>query len=124
MVGFTDGAVTALAAGYHGPPELTPVRALVSWTFDPWAFGIVVVLAAAYLTGVRRLRLAGQPWPRARSISFLGLGLGAMVIATMWWTGAYSGVLFYARAAQTILLLLVTPMFLALGRPLSLAIDT
>ncbi|MGH3155827.1 MAG: cytochrome c oxidase assembly protein, partial [Streptosporangiaceae bacterium] len=126
MVGFADGSVTgtvaALAGGYHGPPELTLTRALVSWTFDPWAFGIVVVLAAAYLTGVRRLRRAGQAWPRARSISFLGLGLGAMVIATMWWTGAYSGVLFYARAAQTILLLLMTPMFLSLGRPLTLAI--
>jgi cytochrome c oxidase assembly factor CtaG len=96
--------------------------AIWSWTFDPWAFGIVVVLGVGYLAGVRRLRRAGQAWPRARSISFLVLGLGALVLATMWWTGAYAGVLFYARAAQTILLLLVTPMFMALGRPLSLAI--
>jgi len=36
--------------------------------------------------------------------------------------GAYQGVLFYARAAQTILLLLAAPLFLALGRPLTLAI--
>jgi cytochrome c oxidase assembly factor CtaG len=112
------------AAAYHGPGELTLVRAVTSWTFDPWAFAIVVVLAAGYLAGVRKLRRAGRPWPLARSVAFLGLGLGALVIATMWWTGVYSGVLFYARAAQTILLLLVTPMFLALGRPLSLAIDT
>jgi cytochrome c oxidase assembly factor CtaG len=40
----------------------------------------------------------------------------------MSWTGAYAGVLFYARAAQTILLLLLAPLFLALGRPLTLAI--
>jgi cytochrome c oxidase assembly factor CtaG len=122
MVSVTGAAAVALAGGYHGPPELTFPRAVWSWTFDPWAFGIVVVLAAGYLAGVRRLRRAGQAWPLARSISFLVLGLGAMVIATMWWTGAYSGVLFYARAAQTILLLLLTPMFLSLGRPLSLAI--
>jgi cytochrome c oxidase assembly factor CtaG len=122
MVSMPGVAAVALAAGYHGPPDLTVPRAIWSWTFDPWAFGIVVVLAAGYLAGLRRLRRAGKDWPRARSISFLVLGLGALVIATMWWTGRYAGVLFYARAAQTILLLLVTPMFLALGRPLSLAI--
>jgi cytochrome c oxidase assembly factor CtaG len=119
-----EGAVGALAAGggYHGPAELTLLRAVTSWTFDPWAFVIIVLLAGAYLAGVRKLHRAGQPWPRARSISFLGLGLGTVFLATMWWTGVYAGVLFYARAAQTILLLLLAPMFLALGRPLSLAI--
>lgn len=122
VAGETGRAATALAAGYHGLPELTVTRALLSWTFDPWAFGIAVVLAAGYLAGLRRLRQAGQPWPHARSVAFLGLGLGALILSTMWWTGAYSGVLFYARAAQTILLLLVTPMFLSLGRPLTLAI--
>jgi cytochrome c oxidase assembly factor CtaG len=121
-VGVTDGAATALAAGYHGLPELTVTRVLLSWTFDPWAFGIALVLAAGYLAGLRRLRQAGQPWPLARSVAFLGLGLGALVLSTMWWTGAYAGTLFFARAAQTILLLLVTPMFLSLGRPLTLAI--
>ena len=114
--------VIALAAGYHGPPQLTLPRAIVSWTFDPWSFGIVAVLGVGYLVAVRQVRRSGQPWPVARSVAFLGIGLGALVIATMWWTGAYSGVLFYARAAQTILLLLLTPLFLALGRPLTLAI--
>ena len=37
--------------------------------------------------------------------------------------GAYAGVLFYMRAFQTILLLLLAPLFLALGRPLTLAIS-
>jgi cytochrome c oxidase assembly factor CtaG len=40
----------------------------------------------------------------------------------MSFVGAYRPVLFYARAAQTVLLLLVVPLFLALGRPVSLAI--
>jgi cytochrome c oxidase assembly factor CtaG len=44
------------------------------------------------------------------------------VIAAMSFAGAYASVLFYARAVQTILLLLAAPLFLALGRPLSLAI--
>jgi cytochrome c oxidase assembly factor CtaG len=36
--------------------------------------------------------------------------------------GVYQSVLFYARAVQTVLLVLVVPLFLALGRPISLVI--
>jgi cytochrome c oxidase assembly factor CtaG len=43
------------------------------------------------------------------------------VIATMSWVGVYQAVLFYARAVQTVLLVLVVPLFLALGRPITLA---
>jgi cytochrome c oxidase assembly factor CtaG len=50
------------------------------------------------------------------------LGLGFLVIATMSWVGAYQPFLMYARAVQTVLLVLVVPLFLALGRPVSLAI--
>jgi cytochrome c oxidase assembly factor CtaG len=95
---------------------------LTQWTLDPPALAIVVLFGACYIAGVRRVRGQGQRWPRARVVLFIGLGLGALVIATMSWIGVYENVLFYARAAQTILLLLVVPMFLALGRPLSLAI--
>ncbi|HTX27592.1 MAG TPA: cytochrome c oxidase assembly protein [Streptosporangiaceae bacterium] len=113
---------TVLASGYHGPPELTPVRALTEWTFDPWMLALIVILGAAYLAGVRRVRRRDVPWPVARRIWFLGLGLGFLVIATMSWVGAYQAVLFYARAVQTVLLVLVVPLFLALGRPITLAI--
>ena len=54
-------------------------------------------------------------------MNFVGLGLGIVVIATMSSFGTYFGVLFYMRAFQTILLLLLAPLFLALGRPLTLA---
>jgi cytochrome c oxidase assembly factor CtaG len=36
----------------------------------------------------------------------------------------YSGVLFYVRAVQTILLLLLIPLFFAMGRPLTLLIES
>jgi len=60
-------------------------------------------------------------WPVARRIWFCGLGLGFLVIATMSWVGVYQPVLFYVRAVQTVLLVLVVPLFLALGRPVTLA---
>jgi cytochrome c oxidase assembly factor CtaG len=111
----------ALAATYHGPPELTPLRALTQWTLDPWALAFVLLLGGLYLAGARRARAAGG-WPAGRVIAFCGPGLGFAVLATMSFVGVYQGVLFYLRAAQTVLLLLVVPLFLALGRPFSLAI--
>jgi cytochrome c oxidase assembly factor CtaG len=104
--------------GYVGPPALTVTRAFTEWTLDPWMLALVVILGGGYLAGARR-----QPdWPVARRIWFLGLGLGFVVIATMSWVGVYQPVLFYARAVQTVLLVLVVPLFLALGRPITLAI--
>jgi len=109
---------TALASGYHGPPELTVTRALTEWALDPWMLALILILGAAYLAGALRVRPA---WPVARRIWFLGFGLGFLVIATMSWVGVYQPVLFYVRAVQTVLLVLVVPLFLALGRPVTLA---
>src|ERR1017187_8700541 len=114
---LASGGLT-LASGYHGPPALTLTRAFTEWTFDPWMAALVVSLGGASLAGVR----GRQDWPLARRIWFLGLGLGFLVIATMSWVGAYQPVLMYARAVQTVLLVLLVPLFLALGRPISLAI--
>jgi len=115
------GMVHLLASGYHGPPQLTPPRAFTEWSLDPWALALVLVLGGLYQAGVGRARAAGG-WPAGRVIAFCGVGLGFLVIATMSSLGVYFGVLFYARATQTVLLLLVVPLFLALGRPISLAV--
>jgi cytochrome c oxidase assembly factor CtaG len=109
-------------ASYHGPPELTVSRALTEWVLDPWALAVILMLGVAYVVGVRRVRAGGQLWPAARVIAFCGLGLGFAVVATMSFLAVYTPVLFYARAAQTVLMLLVVPLFLALGRPIGLAI--
>ena len=111
------------SSGYHGPPAPTLSRAFTEWTLDPWMLALVLILGASYLAGVRRVRRTGD-WSVARPIWFCGLGLGFLVIATMSWVGVYQSVLFYARAIQTVLLVLVVPLFLALGRPLTLAITT
>jgi len=116
-------AYDGLAAAYHGPPELTFSRALSSWTLDPWTLAGVVILGGGYLAGVRRLRRGGGVWPGGRTFAFCGLGLGFAVLATMSFVGVYESVLFYVRSVQTILFLLVIPLFLALGRPLSLFIE-
>ncbi len=117
------GTVLAFKAldGYHGPPALTPARALTEWTLDPWMLALAVILGGGYLAAAHKARRTGD-WPLARRIWFCGLGLGFLVIATMSWVGVYQPVLFYARAVQTVLLVLLVPLFLALGRPITLAI--
>jgi cytochrome c oxidase assembly factor CtaG len=113
--------------GYTGPPALTLARAFTQWTADVPVIVLVIVLGAAYLAGVRRVRRGasqdhsgGRAWPTGRAVAFCGLGLGFLVYATMSWVGVYQGVLFYARATQTVLLVLVVPLFLAMGRPVTL----
>jgi cytochrome c oxidase assembly factor CtaG len=113
----------ALTPGYHGPPKLTFIHAFNEWTLDPWALAFVLLLGGLYLAGVRRVWRSGRPWPAGRVIAFCGLGLGFCVIATMSWVRVYSNYLFYVRSVQTILMLLLVPLFLAMGRPLTLVIQ-
>jgi cytochrome c oxidase assembly factor CtaG len=115
-------AGTLTAGAYTGPPELTVSQAFTSWTLDLPVLVVVLVAVGLYLAGVWRVRKAGQPWPAARTVAFLAGGTGALVVATMSFLGVYQGVLFWSRAVQNVLLLLVAPLFLTLGRPLSLLI--
>jgi cytochrome c oxidase assembly factor CtaG len=111
------------AGGYQGPPELTVARAFTSWTLDLPAFIVLLAAAVLYLAGMWRARRSGG-WPAGRAVLFLGCGLGLAALAIMGFPGVYYGVLFYARAVQTILLLMAVPLFLALGRPLTLLAAT
>ena len=112
--------MAVLASGYVGPPELTLRSAVTQWTADLPVIVFVVVLGACYLAAAAKVRRAGGPWGTGRGVAFCGLGLGLLVIATMSWIGVYQDVLFYARATQTVLLVLVVPLFLAMGKPLTL----
>jgi cytochrome c oxidase assembly factor CtaG len=107
---------------YTGPPALTAGNAIASWTLDLPVLIAVLVAAGLYLAGVRRVRRAGQSWPAVRAVSFGAGGTGSLVFATMSFLGVYQHVLFWPRAVQNVILLLVAPLFLALGRPLSLLI--
>jgi cytochrome c oxidase assembly factor CtaG len=110
----------SLAAGYAGPAKLTLPRAFTEWRLDVPMLVLIVAAAAWYLLSARRVRRAGGQWPAGRGVAFVGLGLGFWAIAVLAWPGAYQGVLFYARATQTVLLTLVAPLFLAMGKPLTL----
>src|SRR6201996_8007007 len=111
-----------LAAAYSGPPKLTLDRAFTEWRGDVPMLVLIVLLAVWSLASVRKVKAGGGQWRGGRTFAFIVLGLGFWAIATMAWPGAYENVLFYARATQTVLLVLMSPLFLAMGKPLTLFI--
>jgi len=102
------------------PEPLTLVTAVTAWTADPVSLLVVLVVGGWYWRAVRRV----DGWPRARVIAFYGAGLGTYAIATLSSIGVYADTLFFMRAAQIILLLMVVPLGLALGAPFTLLRDT
>ena len=105
------------------PPALTWDRLATAWTPHIAALVLVAGLALAYGLGVRRLHRQGTIWPRAR-LWWFAAGLLSILLVTISVVGVYAGTLFWARAVQNIVLLMITPMFLASGAPLTLLRDT
>ena len=85
---------------------------------------LVLVPAAAYVVGVRRLHARGDRWPVGRTIAFLGGGLGTIAVATLSGLAAYDTSLFAVHMVQHMLLSMVATVFLALGAPVTLALRT
>jgi cytochrome c oxidase assembly factor CtaG len=106
------------------PPPLTPTRLLTEWTWN-WSMALgIAITAALYIAGLVVLRRRGDRWPVQRSISFLLGGLGSIGLATMSALGTYDTVLFSIHIVQHMILMMVAPVFLALGAPVTLALRT
>jgi cytochrome c oxidase assembly factor CtaG len=101
------------------PPPLTWAGVFTTWTLDLPALLFVLALGAGYLHAARRV----PDWPQARTVAFL-TGLGTVLLLTCSFLGAYDDVLFWVRALQTVVLLMITPLLLALGAPLTLVLAT
>ncbi len=102
------------------PPPLTWLRMLTEWKFDP-LFAIPAALGLGlYLWGVWRLRANGDRWPAVRTWSWCVGGIGTAVVAGMSALGAYDTVLFSVHMVQHMMLTMITPVFLAIGAPITL----
>jgi putative membrane protein len=91
------------------------------WSLDV-TFPFVVVAAALYVIGVRRLHARGRSWPANRTVAFLS-GLAVVLVATDSGIAAYDTVLFSLHVVQHILLGMVAPLLLVLGAPITLALQ-
>lgn len=106
------------------PPELTWQTLLTGWTFAWLPALITVVAGTAYVLGVRRLHVRGDRWSPWRTLSFVGLGLGSLVIATQSGLATYDTTLLWVHMVQHMILAMFVPVFLALGAPITLALRT
>jgi cytochrome c oxidase assembly factor CtaG len=106
------------------PPPLTAVRLLTEWSLDWWLALGLLVPGILYILGLVRLRRRGVHWPLGRSVAFLAGGLGSALLATMSGIGAYDTVLLSLHVVQHMTLTMVTPLLLALGAPVTLALRT
>jgi putative copper resistance protein D len=108
-----------------GLPPLGAATALRVWQFAPVVSAVLVVLAAAYLAGVYRVRRRhpARPWPAGRAAAFLA-GLGVIAVATQSSIGAYDDVLFSVHMIHHLLLIMVAPPLLVLGRPVTLLLHS
>ncbi|GAA2270483.1 hypothetical protein GCM10010430_65220 [Kitasatospora cystarginea] len=135
----------ALALGHDGPPPWHWADLATNWTAEPVVLALAVLLAGAYLLGVRAFHRGGGSdggngsgavsgsggggasgaarWPLHRTAAFLG-GLLVWVWVTCSGLGVYERILFTDRAVQVVLLLMLVPFLLVLGAPVSLLVET
>src|SRR5664280_1354314 len=108
-------AVPAPATQAAAVPPLTVSTLLTSWTWDSAAVVLAVILSAAYVLAVRRVRARGLAWPVGRNVAFAA-GVGSLLLVTLGGIGRYAHVLLWVYTIQVVVLLLVTPALLAFGR--------
>jgi cytochrome c oxidase assembly factor CtaG len=118
--------LTAARPGLSHPGDLTPLtgaRVFSTWTLDVPMLAVAVLLAVGYLVGLLRHRRLDQRWPVGRAVAYYG-GVLLFALVTMSFLGVYETTLFWDRALQNILLLMVVPFLFAMGAPISLLIAT
>jgi cytochrome c oxidase assembly factor CtaG len=109
----------------HGTePAFTPARLVTASSLLGWPALLLVAAAAGYGYGVYRLRRRGDRWPVGRTLAFVAGGLGSIAVATLSGLAAYDGTLFSAHMVQHMILIMIAPIFLALGAPVTLALRT
>ncbi len=104
----------------------TSHNALTRWEFSPFA---LLVLAVAIVTGAWYLRAGwtlstrGRNWSVRRTLSFMA-GLVAVVIALQSPVSTFTMEYFQAHVVQHLLLMVIGPPLLAMGAPMTLALQT
>jgi cytochrome c oxidase assembly factor CtaG len=113
-----------LGAGEEALPRWTLGRVLTEWDLVSWATVVILLTAGLYLWGVVRLHRRGDRWPIGRTISFVGVGMGAAALAVLSGFGVYDDTLLSVHMAQHMILTMVVPLAMALGAPITLALRT
>lgn len=101
------------------PPEPTWAAFFTEWQLDPLWVVVAVGLAIAYIAGFVRLRRRGDAWPVGRLILWL-IGMVLLVYVTSGGPMIYGRVLFSAHMIQHMLIVMIVPLPMVLGAPITL----
>jgi putative copper resistance protein D len=112
---------TEVLIGYDLAAPPTALRLAFDWRFDLMFGTAAIVLAVAYLVGVRRLRHRGDAWPVGRTVGWIG-GCAALLVATSSGIGRYAPAMFSVHMAEHMILSMLVPILLVLGAPVTLAL--
>ncbi len=116
-----DASPARILTGYDLPPELTSERWLTMWRFDWLWVAICLFLLAWYIRSTIRLHRRGDSWPVLRTVSWT-LGLIVLFWVTSGAPAVYGQVLFSAHMVAHMTLTMISPLFLVLGAPITLAL--
>ncbi|MEW1981355.1 cytochrome c oxidase assembly protein [Citricoccus sp. NPDC079358] len=116
-----DASPARILTGYDLPPELTFETWFTQWRFDWLWVAIIAFLVLWYVRATIRLHRRGDRWPVLRTISFV-VGLTILFWVTSGSPAIYGQVLFSAHMVAHMTLTMISPMFLVLGAPVTLAL--
>jgi len=100
--------------------------ALAQWQFSPFPLLVLaaaVIVAVWYLRAQSDLAARGRRWSWKRTLSFLA-GLLALDLALQSPVATFTMEFFQAHVVQHLLLMVVAPPLLAMGAPMTLALQT
>jgi cytochrome c oxidase assembly factor CtaG/putative copper export protein len=116
-----DATPARILTGYDLPPELTFERWFSTWRFDWLWVAIIVFLALWYVRSAVRLYRRGDSWPVLRIACWL-VGLAILFWVTSGAPAVYGKVLFSAHMVAHMTLTMISPLFLVLAAPVTLAL--
>jgi len=105
-------------------PPFGPGAFWTQWELAPLPLVVTVWGVGLYLLGVRSLHRRGHRWPWGRTVSFVVVGMGSFYLATSSGLAAYDTTLLSVHMVQHMVLSMLTPLALALGAPVTLALRT
>lgn len=105
--------------GVDLPPRPELSSAWTQWSPDILWIVVAVGAAAAYLYGVWLMRRRGDRWPLARTISWV-VGMALLVYVTSGAPAVYGRVLFSGHMVQHMILVMVVPIPMVFGAPVTL----
>jgi len=119
----TGGDPVEALLGYPVPAPVTAVRYLTAFQPEALWLAVAAVMIALYAGGVVKMVRRGDQWPVLRTVSWV-VGCLTLVFVTSGGPGVYGRMHFSTHMLQHMSLMVVVPLLLVLGAPITLAMRT